>query len=311
MVQKKAPAAASQPASQDPAKEEAAPPASEAAPPSTEAKATEEAPSGAGGQSGEPVSEPATEDPYATAASELATGAALEEKIKQIMEMGFPKDEVIRALRAAFNNPDRAVEYLMTGLPPEFQAASEAGQAAQGAPGDTRHQHEQEPRQENEPFNMFAPGQPAAPRQQASQGPLSELRANPRFRALRAMVQANPEFLQPMLQELGRNNPSLLMQINANQQEFLAMLNEPLDQGEEAGVEEMLRAMMSEGGGGGEGGEESDRVMQIELTEEEVAAIDRLAGLGFHRDACIEAFLICDKNEEAAANYLLENAGDM
>lgn len=267
-------------------------------------------PSGAGGQSGGPaeVSEPATEDPYASAASELATGAALEEKIKQIMEMGFPRDEVVRALRAAFNNPDRAVEYLMTGLPPEFQAASEAAQDVN--PSDQR-QEEQEPRQQNEPFNMFAPGQPAATRQQASQGPLSELRANPRFRALRAMVQANPEFLQPMLQELGRNNPSLLMQINANQQEFLAMLNEPLDQGEEAGVEEMLRAMMSEGGGGGEGGEESDRVMQIELTEEEVAAIDRLAGLGFHRDACIEAFLICDKNEEAAANYLLENAGDM
>lgn len=42
------------------------------------------------------------------------SGDALQQTINNMTEMGFPREEVLRALRASYNNPDRAVEYLMT-----------------------------------------------------------------------------------------------------------------------------------------------------------------------------------------------------
>ena len=40
------------------------------------------------------------------------TGEALQSTINNMIEMGFEREQVMRALRASFNNPERAVEYL-------------------------------------------------------------------------------------------------------------------------------------------------------------------------------------------------------
>jgi len=56
-------------------------------------------------------------DIYGQAASNLVAGSNLEGTIQQIIDMGggsWDRDTVVRALRAAYNNPERAVEYLYT-----------------------------------------------------------------------------------------------------------------------------------------------------------------------------------------------------
>jgi UV excision repair protein RAD23 len=121
------------------------------------------------------------------------------------------------------------------------------------------------------------------------------------------MVQGNPQILQPMLAELQRQNPQLYALINGNQEEFLALLNEPAPadalQNLAAGLEGMEGLEGLAGGGGGDGA-------QIDISEEDNAAIERLAALGFPFERAAEAFFACEKNEEMAANYLFDSGGD-
>lgn len=54
-------------------------------------------------------------DVYDQAASNLVAESNLETTVQQILDMGggsWDRDTVMRALRAAYNNPERAVEYL-------------------------------------------------------------------------------------------------------------------------------------------------------------------------------------------------------
>ena len=45
---------------------------------------------------------------------DAVTGQAYEDLVSEMVAMGYGREQVVAALRASYNNPDRAVEYLLT-----------------------------------------------------------------------------------------------------------------------------------------------------------------------------------------------------
>lgn len=110
------------------------------------------------------------------AAQGFVVGPEMEATVHSLMEMGnFDRELVLKALRASFNNPDRAAEYLFSGRIPE--PIPEAGGLRTG---------------------------------DAHDGALAFLRQDPQFHQLRTVIQQNPTLIQPLLQQIGASNPRLL-----------------------------------------------------------------------------------------------------
>eukprot|EP00112_Aurelia_sp_Birch-Aquarium-sp1_P016606 Seg378.23 transcript_id=Seg378.23/GoldUCD/mRNA.D3Y31 product="UV excision repair protein RAD23 B" protein_id=Seg378.23/GoldUCD/D3Y31 len=216
--------------------------------------------------------------------------------ILEIMSMGFDREQVVKALRASFNNPDRAVEYLMTGTIPDVPEEAQEPADSSGQPeGD---------------MSVTGSGSGSSISESEASDALSFLRQLPQFQALRSAVQSNPAVLPQLLQQLGQANPELLQLISQNQERFIAMLNEPVSA--EGSVDAMEVASES-GSAAPEGGSQVQAgpgVNYIRVTPDEKEAIERLKALGFAEPLVIQAYFACEKNENLAANFLLSQAFD-
>ncbi|KAL7454617.1 hypothetical protein ACHAWC_006223 [Mediolabrus comicus] len=314
------------------------------------------------------------------------------EIMANLRALGFPESDILVCLRASNGNPDVAVEFLMNGIPPGIAAA--AGGAAGGGGGASG----------GAASNNNSSSTAGATTAAGGGGPLEALRQHPQFNDIRRLVQTNPQMLSAVLQQIGGQQPELLSAINANQSEFLAMMNEPIAEGTGSGgggsgggggatsgggggaeaagspasggalgaglggvpgmealgnpaqlaamlqsmppqeqqamasmmgmtvdqlqqTAQMISAMPPEqvqqymnmamqgaggmggmmgamGGAGGGGGGGGAQVLR--LSEEEMAAVNRLTEMGFDRAAAAQAYLACDKNEALAANLLMD-----
>lgn len=65
---------------------------------------------------------------------------------------------------------------------------------------------------------------------------MDALRESPQFQQLRQLVQANPQLLEPIIQNIAQGNPQLAALINQNPEAFLQLLAEGGGEGGEGGV---------------------------------------------------------------------------
>ncbi|KAK0623135.1 XPC-binding domain-containing protein [Immersiella caudata] len=292
---------------------------SSAAPPATpaQAPASTPAPPAAPAQAAAPAAAaPVTPTPSRTApadaaapldANALAVGEQRAEAIANMEAMGFERSQIDAAMRAAFYNPERAVEYLLTGIPENLQAQ----QAPARAPAAQPEAATAGAVDDDGDVNLFdlaaqqgrgsggrsggagaaaaAAVAAAAAGQQQSLGNLDFLRHNAQFQQLRQVVQQQPQMLEPILTQLSAGNPQLAQLISQNPEQFLTLLSET------AGEDD---APLPPG------------AHQISVTEEERDAIERLVRLGFTQDQAVQAYFACDKNEELAANFLFDQPDD-
>ncbi|XP_046986731.1 UV excision repair protein RAD23 homolog B-like isoform X1 [Schistocerca americana] len=240
-----------------------------------ERSASTEEHSGSGSSSNSPINIPPEflHEEMGDLEATLVSEDEFRDYVRNIMDLGYSREQVETALRASYNNPDRAVEYLLSGIPDQLADRVQIGTIA--------------PRSDRQ--------------RRAPDDPLAFLRNQPQFQQMRQVIQQNPQLLNAVFQQIGQTNPALLQLISQNQEAFVRMLNEPpgpvSTPGTDSTRESSARAASDEGGLFSPG--------PIQITQQDREAIDRLKALGFPEHLVIQAYFACEKNENLAANFLL------
>lgn len=195
-------------------------------------------------------------------------------KIQRITEMGYSLEEARIALEICDNNPDRAVEYLLSEI-----ATSSMGSGGGGGGGN-------------------GGGSAALSAGSTQESRLAFLREHPTFLEMKRLLQEDPSLLPHLLQKIQSSNPDLMRIISENQVEFLTLINEGTDEPSDGrmGVPREL--------------ETTAAAMVDSLTQSDMDAIDRLKALGFPEHLVIQAYIACERNEYQAADFLVSQTLD-
>ncbi|KAL8722348.1 MAG: hypothetical protein Q9225_001138 [Loekoesia sp. 1 TL-2023] len=257
--------------------------------------------------------------------SALTLGPQRDAAVQNMESMGFPRAEIDRAMRAAYFNPDRAVEYLLNGIPENIQ--QEQQQASRGTAGGARQATPAAPQQPtatpaapttadtagdagDQPINLFEAAAQAG-RGGAGAGGAGRGRGGGAAGAGLGggaggaaggvanldFLRNNPQFQQ--LRQVVQSQPQMLepilQQVGAGNPQLAHLIQEHPEQFLQLLSEEADNDAPAPPG-----------AQEVFVNEEEREAIERLCRLGFDRDMVIQAYFACDKNEELAANFLFD-----
>ncbi|KAI4134592.1 MAG: hypothetical protein LQ347_001385 [Umbilicaria vellea] len=262
--------------------------------------------------------------------SALTMGPQRDAAVANMESMGFPRPDIDRAMRAAFFNPDRAVEYLLNGIPENIQQEQQQTPQPPATTGSTATREVTSPAPaaaaagatpndaSDQPINLFeaaaqagrggAGGRPQRQGASAASGLLREGlgtgagagaggEAGAGGLGNLDFLRNNPQFqqLRQIVQTQPRMLEPILQQVGAGNPQLAQLIGQNPDQ---------FLQLLSEDAD--EDAPLPPGAQAISVTEEEREAIERLCRLGFERDLVIQAYFACDKNEELAANFLFD-----
>ena len=200
------------------------------------------------------------------------------QQINSLVDMGFERSKAEAAIKAAKGQIDFAVEFLYNGIPEGLDNGEDfdMGEGQEGEEGDDNGEDE-------DPIKMVAS-------------------------IAKVLCRNNASALPQLLQNIQQTNPDLFSLLNEHEDEFKALLEQPLNESDYRAFQRYARSM----GLGGEGEHhhqhgEGHGQIRLNLTPQEREAIQRIKDLGnFDEADVVQAYIACDKNEELTANYLFE-----
>ena len=195
------------------------------------------------------------------------------EKINSLVEMGYEREKVEKALNASNGNVDIAIEYLTSGnIPDNSPSNLNLGN------NNTNNTNNSNNTNNNNSTNLDP-----------------ELIKNASI--IKILCQRNPNKIISLLNNIKLRSPELLNKIKKDEEDFKNYLISPITQEDIDNFRNIQQTLRTGG----------VRRPQIQLTKEESEAVQRLKQLGnFSQAEVIQAYFACDKNEELTANFLFE-----
>ncbi len=192
----------------------------------------------------------------------------LSEKVNSLVEMGYEKEKVEKALNASGGRLDLAIEFLESGNIPEPAPQSTQSQPISNLPNNNNN----------------------------VSGLDEDLKLNASM--IKIMCNRDPNKIITILNNMKEKTPNLLNKIKQHEEEFKRLLVSPITQEDIINFRNIHQGLRSGAGRIGP---------QLRFTREEIEAIERLKQLGdFSQAEVIQAYIACDKNEELTANFLFE-----
>ena len=200
-------------------------------------------------------------------------------ELTQLVEMGFSSDQASKALEAANGNISNAIDYLYNGLPVKHQPQLSEFLDEEDDDYDGPITLDLDP----EFLSNLDLNNPETIKTIAS--------------VVKIITTQDSSQLPDILMDIEETNPEIIEFIKKHEDKFKEEMEKPVNEEDLLYINNMANQSNAD----------EASIQNQELSNDDKVVVERLMGLGFTEEECIQAYLACDKNEMMAANFLLEN----